>query len=196
MRELVGRIGRFAADRISLRFSVWRDGPWALPVVLAVLAASAGYVGWRDWQGHRPEDAPGRSAFLCRQPTGAGTALGRLLPEGGAQDTEDWTAGTATGSCVVRVDGRTVVAVDAVRREGQLTLASEGAKRPDAHPFGAGGLSASWPGGAAVALNCVEQPTGYLEVEAHTGEAARGAAADLEEFTRGLLPSMAKELCR
>ncbi|WP_049652884.1 hypothetical protein [Kitasatospora sp. MY 5-36] len=182
--------------------------PLLLPAVLvvavaAMAVAAAGFVGYRDWQGHRPSEPPGRSAHLCRLPTGADTPLGRLLPPGD-QDSEERTSSgvrdTDQQSCVVRIDGRAVLTLTAVRREGELALAAAEATRPDARPLDVPGLSAAWPGGATAAQYCVTGPSGYVEVRVTAGEAARADGADgrqaIEEVTRAALAAKTKELCR
>ncbi|MEU3570993.1 hypothetical protein AB0E96_21615 [Kitasatospora sp. NPDC036755] len=178
--------------------------PLLLPAVLVVAVAAAGFVGYRDWQGHRPAEAAGRSAHLCRLPTGADTPLGRLLPDGD-QDSEERTAsllGPDPRTCVVRIDGRTVLTLTSVGRQGELALSSEAAKRPDARPFEGGGLSVSWPGGAAVAASCLTGKyagSDYVELEVVAGEAVRGSGdavrSDLELVARIALADTRKEQC-
>ncbi|MFE7638656.1 hypothetical protein ACFU7Z_31890 [Kitasatospora sp. NPDC057518] len=193
------RWARLLADRWAGRL----HDPLLLPAVLVVAVAAAGFVGYRDLQGHRPSEPPGRSAHLCRLPTGADTPLGRLLPPGD-QDSEERTSSgvrdTDQQGCAVRIDGRAVLTLTAVRREGELALAAAEATRPDARPLDLPGLSAAWPGGAAAAQYCVTGPSGYVEVRVTAGEAARADGADgrqaIEEVTRAALAAKTKELCR
>ncbi|MFF4384131.1 hypothetical protein [Kitasatospora sp. NPDC001547] len=196
-----GGRGRFPAHRWAGRL----QDPLLLPGVLVLAAAAAGFVGYRDWQGHRPTDPPGRAARLCDLPTGPGTPLGRLLPDGG-QDVEEWTRpviGRDPRTCAIRVDGRTALTFTSVGRQGGIALTSEGAGRPDAHAFDVAGLGASWPDGAAVAAGCPGRkeydPNDYFQLEITTGEAARTAGADgradLEQLARAALVETRKDLC-
>lgn len=194
------RRARLLADRWSGRL----HDPLLLPAVLVVAVAAAGFVGYRDWQSHRASEAPGRSADLCRLPTGPDTPLGRLLPDGD-QDSQERTksvVGDDPRTCVVRIDGRTVLTLTSVGRRGELALASEAAKRPDARTFDVAGLGASWPGGAAVAAGCLTgkyERSDYFELEITAGEAARtpggGLQADLEDLARAALTETRKEQC-
>ncbi|MGW3039806.1 hypothetical protein ACWC9T_07065 [Kitasatospora sp. NPDC001159] len=199
MRGLAARWARLLANRWAGRL----HGPWLLPGVLIVAVSAAGFVGYRDWQGHRPAEAPGRSAHLCRLPTGADTPLGQLLPPG-AQDAEERTqadfARDGRRTCSIRVDGRKVLTITADLRDGQLALTSANAKRPDAHPLDVPGLSVAWPGGSAAARTCMTGRSGYVELEVDAGEAARADGGDgqaaLERLARAALVTMAKELCQ
>ncbi|MET8543687.1 hypothetical protein ABZW03_23990 [Kitasatospora sp. NPDC004799] len=202
MSGLPARWARSLAGRWAGRL----HDPLLLPGVLVVAVAAAGFVGYRDWQGHRPAEAAGRSARLCHLPTGPDTPLGRLLPDGD-QDSEDRTEavlGDGPRTCVIRIDGRTVLTLTSVGHRGQLALASEAAERPDARTFDAGGLGASWPGGAAAAAGCLtgkDPRYDYVELEIVAGEAARasggpgGVQADLEQLARAALVETRKEQC-
>ncbi|WP_316522014.1 hypothetical protein [Kitasatospora brasiliensis] len=199
MSGLATRWGRFLANRWAGRL----QDPLVLPGVLVVAVAAAGFVGYRDWQDHRPVEGPGRSAYLCRLPTGPDTPLGRLLPDGD-QDSEERTdsvLGHDPRSCVIRIDGRTVLTLTSVGRQGGLAMPSEVAKHPDARPFDTG-LGASWPGGAAVAANCLtgkNKTNDYFELEIVAGEAVRtpgdGLQAGLEQLARAALDEPRKEQC-
>ncbi|MFI2608084.1 hypothetical protein [Kitasatospora sp. NPDC018619] len=203
MKDAAARWGRHQANRWAGRL----HDPLVLPAVLVAAVAAAGLVGYRDWQGHRPTDPPGRAARLCHLPTGADTPLGRLLPDGD-QDTEEQTkayAGRDPRTCVIRVDGRTALTFTSVRSQGALALTAAGAGRPDARPFEVAGLGASWPGGAAVAASCLTAAAGpddHLQLEVTAGEAVRtpagsgdGVRGDLEELARAALAQTRKDLC-
>ncbi|MBP0455798.1 hypothetical protein J5Y04_40695 [Kitasatospora sp. RG8] len=173
---------------------------------LGVAVAGAGAVGWLDWDRHRPAEPPGRAATLCDLPTGAGTPLGRLLPDGG-QETEErlsrWVLSTDPKGCSVRVDGRTALTVRATVHDGSVEPLPVGDARPDeVRSFGAGSRSASWPAGAAVAEYCPgkQQPIRHVVVEVAPGEAARtgrpdGDRADFESIASGLLGAYRKAVC-
>ncbi|MBD0674089.1 hypothetical protein [Streptomyces sp. CBMA156] len=203
MSGLAARWARLLAGWWAGRWAGRLHDPLLLPAALVVAVAAAGYVGYRDWQGHRPVEAAGRSAQLCRQPTGADTPLGRLLPAG-RQDSEErirsGVRATDQQTCTVRIDGRTVLTVTSVLRTGDIALTSADAKRPDARPFDVPGLSAAWPGGAAAAQYCLTGPSGYVEVQVTAGEAARTDGADgldaLEQVDRAALAALTKEFCR
>ncbi|MFD5437533.1 hypothetical protein ACFWJ4_35955 [Kitasatospora sp. NPDC127067] len=200
MKDLAARWGRFLTNRWGWRL----DSRWWLPRVLVLAVAGAGAVGYLDWRGHRPADPPGRAAHLCRMPTGAGTPLARLLPDGG-QDVEERTKaliGQDPQTCVIRVDGRSAITFTSVRRQGELALTAEGAKHPQARGFDIAGLGTSWPGGAAVAASCLGgkyTSNDYVQLEVTAGEAARasgdGGRADLEELTRAALVEARKDRC-
>ncbi|MCG6494823.1 hypothetical protein [Kitasatospora sp. A2-31] len=167
---------------------------------LGLAVATAGVVGYLDWDHHRPAEQPGRAARLCGLPTGADTPLGRLLPPG-AQDVEareaDGYGGPGAGArrCSIRVDGRTALTLSAVRREGSAALSDEAARWPDAHTFGAGVLSASWADGAAVADYCPGAPVAHVLLEVTAGEAARTSRPDLEQVAGEALAGQRKEVC-
>ncbi|MFE7527248.1 hypothetical protein ACFU7Y_16215 [Kitasatospora sp. NPDC057542] len=203
MKDLAARWIRFLANRWAWRL----DSRWWLPRLLVLAVAAAGFVGYRDWQGHRPTDPPGRAAHLCRMPTGPDTPLGRLLPNG-EQDVEEQTKsyiGRDPQTCVIRVDGRTAITFTSVGHKGELALTSEAAKRPDARSFDIAGLGSSWPGGTAVAASCLGgryRSNDYIQLEVATGEAARtpddsgdGVRAELEQLTRAALVEARKDLC-
>ncbi|MGW3227535.1 hypothetical protein [Kitasatospora sp. NPDC001095] len=194
-------------SRLPGRWAGRLHDPLLLPAVLVVAVAAAGFVGYRDWQGHRPAESAGRSAQLCHLPTGPDTPLGRLLPDGD-QDSEERTksvVGDDPRTCVIRIDGRTVLTLTSVGRRGELALGTEAAKRPDARTFEVAGLGASWPGGAAAAAGCLtgkHDRYDYFELEIVAGEAVRnpggsadGVRADLEQLARAALVETRKEQC-
>ncbi|MFF0414570.1 hypothetical protein ACFYUY_29510 [Kitasatospora sp. NPDC004745] len=178
-------------------------GRWVLPAALAAAVVAAGAVGYLDWRGHRPADAPGRAARLCGLPTGAGTPLGRLLPAGGQDVEEERTGRTGVDprSCTIRVDGRTALTLTAVRRDGEAVLPPEAAGHPDAHAFDAGSVAASWSGGAAVSDYCTGGHVAHVQL-AVTADGAAPAGGDgprrtdLEQIARDGLPTSKKDVCR
>ncbi|WP_405360730.1 hypothetical protein OG535_20615 [Kitasatospora sp. NBC_00085] len=173
---------------------------------LGVAVVGAGAVGYLDWSRHRPAEPAGRAATLCDLPTGAGTPLGRLLPDGG-QETEErafrWVLSTEPKGCSVRVDGRVALTVRAAVHDGTVEQLPVGSARPDeVKSFDAGSRSASWPSGAAVADYCPgkQLPIRHVVVEVAPGEAARTGQpdsdrADFEAVARDLLGAYQKAVC-
>ncbi|MFD0348583.1 hypothetical protein ACFQ0M_26080 [Kitasatospora aburaviensis] len=130
-----------------------------LLAALGLAVVGTGVLGYVDRHEHRPAEPAGRAAALCDLPTGAGTPLGRLLPDG-AQDTEErafrWVrADGRPKGCSIRVDGRSALTVTATPKEGTIDALPDGGVPASAlHTFGTGSRSASWPTGAAAAEYC------------------------------------------
>ncbi|MFJ3787995.1 hypothetical protein [Kitasatospora sp. NPDC090091] len=174
---------------------------------LGLAAVGTGVLGYVDWHDHRPAEPTGRAAQLCDLPTGTGTPLGRLLPDG-AQDTEErafrWVrADDRPKGCSIRVDGRLALTVTATPKEGTIdALPDGGAPASALHTFGTGSRSASWPTGAAAAEYCpgTDPRFRHVVLEVAPGEAARTGQpdadrADYESVARDLFDRYLKAVC-